>query len=60
LVKRTVAGLLDDPGTLAVDASGNLHVADLSDGRIQKFDPSGKFMFLWNVGADSYIASLTA
>jgi sugar lactone lactonase YvrE len=53
-------GLLDDPGDLTVDDSGNLYVAELSDGRIQKFDPSGQFMFLWNIGADSYISSLAA
>jgi hypothetical protein len=27
---------------------------------IIKFDPSGKFMFLWNIGADNCINSLAA
>lgn len=53
-------GLFDDPRALAVDSGGNLYVANYSDGRIQKFDPSGEFSFLWSVGPNSYVNSLAA
>jgi ribosomal protein L7/L12/sugar lactone lactonase YvrE/DNA-directed RNA polymerase subunit RPC12/RpoP len=53
-------GLFDDPRLIAVDPAGDVFVADYSDGRIQKFDASGKFKFLWNVGDDSYLNGLGA
>ena len=53
-------GLIDDPRGLAIDDSGNLYVANYSDGRIQKFDPSGDFIFLWSVGSEGIINSLAA
>jgi sugar lactone lactonase YvrE len=35
------------PGGLAVDKAGNVYVADTWNHRIQKFDPSGKFLAAW-------------
>lgn len=45
------AGQVDDPVGLALDASGNVYVADMGSKRVQKFDPSGDFllMFGWEV-----------
>ncbi len=34
-------------------------MADYGDGRIQKFDSAGNFIFLWNIGSDKYVSSLT-
>jgi ribosomal protein L7/L12/outer membrane protein assembly factor BamB len=48
-------GLFDDPRLIAVNPAGEVFVADYSDGRVQKFDASGKFQFLWNTGDDSYL-----
>jgi sugar lactone lactonase YvrE len=53
-------GLIEDPRDLAIDVSGNLIVANSGDGRIQKFTPSGEFIFLWSISPDSYIHSLAA
>jgi ribosomal protein L7/L12/sugar lactone lactonase YvrE/DNA-directed RNA polymerase subunit RPC12/RpoP len=52
-------GFLDDPRAIAVDPSGNIFVANYSDGRIQKFDPSGDFVMLWNIGSEKYVTSMT-
>lgn len=52
-------GLFDDPRAIAVDPSGNVYVANYSDGRIQKFDPSGNFLMLWNIGTEKYLSSLS-
>ncbi|MBI9043517.1 MAG: hypothetical protein JEZ06_03475 [Anaerolineaceae bacterium] len=43
-------GQLSDPRKITVDSSGNIYVADFTTGRIQKFDPSGNFMHLWDAG----------
>ena len=42
-------GQFDDPRSVAVDLDGNIYVANYQDGRVQKFDPSGKFLFLIQV-----------
>jgi DNA-binding beta-propeller fold protein YncE/DNA-directed RNA polymerase subunit RPC12/RpoP len=46
------AGQFDDPRYIALDPDNNIFIADYSDGRIQKFDPSGKFLQLINVEPD--------
>jgi len=37
-------GQLKLPGDVAIDAQGNLWVVDKGNNRVQKFDPSGKFL----------------
>ncbi len=37
-------GQLSRPKGIAADAEGNLYIADSGNGRIQKFDPDGKFL----------------
>lgn len=53
-------GLLDDPRSIAIDPSGNLYIANYSDGRVQKFDPSGAYQLLWNIGEENYPQSMAA
>jgi sugar lactone lactonase YvrE len=48
----TGPGLLDDARHIAVDPEGNIYVGDYGDGRIQKFDPTGKFVMLYQVQPD--------
>jgi streptogramin lyase len=45
-------GQLDDARYVAIDAEGNLWTADYQDGRVQQFDPSGKFLQLIQVPPD--------
>ncbi|MDQ3180963.1 MAG: hypothetical protein M3Q33_10630, partial [Acidobacteriota bacterium] len=49
--KGTSAGLFDRPSEIAVDAGGNIYVADETL-RVQHFDEAGKFVNLWNVNGD--------
>ena len=57
-------GQLDDARYLAIDADGNLWTADFQDGRVQQFDPTGKFLQVIQVPADKndnvYIEGLAA
>jgi sugar lactone lactonase YvrE len=57
-------GLFSDLRPLAVDpASGAIFAADYSGGRIQAFDPSGKFITQWTVKSkysDIYITGMAA
>ena len=48
----TGPGQFDDARYAVVDPDGNIFVADYQDGRLQKFDPSGKFLQLINVEPD--------
>lgn len=41
------AGQFQNPKNVAVDAQGNLFVADSDNGRIQKFDATGKFLSMF-------------
>ncbi len=51
--KGSGPGLMDDPRYVAIDSDDNIWVADYQDGRVQKFDPTGKFKLLIQVPADS-------
>jgi DNA-binding beta-propeller fold protein YncE len=46
------AGQFDDPREIALDLDGNIYVANYGDGRVQKFDTEGKFLYLINVEPD--------
>ncbi len=45
-------GQLNDARSIGVDSDGNITVADYSDGRIQRFDPQGKFISGFSVSPD--------
>jgi sugar lactone lactonase YvrE len=45
-------GQMDDARYAALDANGNIWTADYQDGRVQQFDPSGKFLQLLQVPPD--------
>jgi DNA-binding beta-propeller fold protein YncE len=42
-------GMFKDARSIAVDASGKIYVGEYSGGRIQVFDPQGKFITQWTV-----------
>ncbi len=42
-----LGGEMNNPAALAIDASGNVYVADQSNVRIQKFDSAGNFERAW-------------
>ena len=46
------AGQFDDARYISVDPDGNIYVAEYQSGRVQKFDPTGKFLMLINVEPD--------
>ncbi|MEW6651527.1 MAG: hypothetical protein AB1453_15230, partial [Chloroflexota bacterium] len=46
-------GTFQDPRHIAVDADGNIYVANYQDGRIQRFDSQGKFLNLWTIQSES-------
>lgn len=46
-------GTFNEPWGIAVDADGNIFVADTWNYRIQKFDPDGKFLLQWGVAGVS-------
>jgi DNA-directed RNA polymerase subunit RPC12/RpoP len=48
----TGPGQFDDARYLAVDPNGNIYTAEYQDGRVQQFDPAGKFQQLINVEPD--------
>ncbi len=43
-------GQLQDARSIAVDEEGAIYTADYQDGRVQVFDPEGKFANQWNTG----------
>ncbi|HLY26272.1 MAG TPA: 6-bladed beta-propeller [Aggregatilineales bacterium] len=58
--KGTGLGLLDDARGVAVDADGNIYTSEYMSGRIQKFDPSGKFLKTWTPDGKTPLLSLAA
>ena len=43
-------GMFTDARGIAVDGSGKIYVGEYSGGRIQVFDPAGKFVTQWSIG----------
>ncbi len=41
------AGEFNNPNGVAIDATGNVYVADYLNNRIQKFGPTGNFLLAW-------------
>ena len=46
------SGMFQDPRAIGVDGNGNMVVADFKNGRIQTFDPNGKFISTFTVTDD--------
>ena len=43
-------GMFKDARSIAVDGAGRIYVGEYTGGRIQVFDPSGKFVTQWSIG----------
>ena len=43
-------GMFTDARSIAVDGAGRIYVGEYSGGRIQVFDPEGKFVTQWSIG----------
>lgn len=43
-------GMFNDARSIAVDGDGRIYVGEYTGGRIQVFDPEGKFVSQWNFG----------
>ena len=43
-------GMFSDARSIAVDGAGRIYVGEYTGGRIQIFDPDGKFLSQWNIG----------
>src|SRR6185503_1307113 len=43
-------GMFNDARSIAVDGAGRIYVGEYTGGRIQVFDPAGKFVTQWTVG----------
>lgn len=43
-------GMFNDARSIAVDGAGRIYVGEYTGGRIQVFDPAGKFVSQWNFG----------
>lgn len=43
-------GMFKDARSIAVDGNGRIYVGEYTGGRIQVFDPSGKFITQWSIG----------
>src|SRR5689334_59560 len=44
------AGMFNDARSIAVDGAGRIYVGEYTGGRIQVFDPEGKFVSQWSIG----------
>jgi DNA-binding beta-propeller fold protein YncE/DNA-directed RNA polymerase subunit RPC12/RpoP len=43
-------GMFTDARSIAVDGAGRIYVGEYTGGRIQVFDPDGKFLTQWSIG----------
>ena len=43
-------GMFNDARSIGVDGAGRIYVGEYTGGRIQVFDPDGKFVTQWNIG----------
>jgi len=43
-------GMFSDARSIAVDGAGRIYVGEYTGGRIQVFDPAGKFITQWSIG----------
>jgi DNA-binding beta-propeller fold protein YncE len=53
-------GMFKDARTIAVDATGKIYVGEYTGGRIQVFDPAGKFLTQWTVDPKMPLRGLAA
>jgi len=53
-------GMFKDARSIAVDGDGRIYVGDYSGGRIQVFDPEGKFLTQWLVDVKMPLRALAA
>jgi DNA-binding beta-propeller fold protein YncE/DNA-directed RNA polymerase subunit RPC12/RpoP len=43
-------GMFNDARSIGVDGAGRIYVAEYTGGRVQVFDPAGKFVTQWTIG----------
>jgi len=43
-------GMFNDARSIAIDGTGRIYVGEYTGGRIQVFDPAGKFLNQWTIG----------
>jgi DNA-binding beta-propeller fold protein YncE len=53
-------GMFKDARAIAVDASGKIYVGEYSGGRVQVFDPEGKFITQWTVDPKMPLTGIAA
>jgi len=53
-------GMFTDARSIAVDGAGNIYVGEYSGGRVQVFDPDGKFVTQWTVDPKMPLRGLAA
>ncbi len=53
-------GMFKDARSIALDGSGKIYVAEYLGGRVQVFDPEGKFITQWTVDPKMPLRGLTA
>src|SRR5262249_23178288 len=53
-------GMFSDARSVAVDAKGVIYVADYTGGRLQVFDPEGKFITQWLVDTKMPLEAMAA
>jgi len=53
-------GMFTDARSIALDGAGNIYVGEYSGGRIQVFDPTGKFLTQWTANAKMPLRGLAA